>query len=145
MPPLNKHQLKEFLSRGNNLMKLATLTSEGWPYVTPVWYHHDGERFLVAGHRKARWVANLQSDARVSACIDTPDAPHTRVLVEGTAEIADMSWHGDWEGWSIRYLGQEEGRRYYEETRHIPRVLVRITPRKIVSWTGPGWHPRYDK
>ena len=40
-------------------MKLATLTSEGWPYINPVWEHYAGEVFLVAGHRKALWVANI--------------------------------------------------------------------------------------
>ena len=145
MPPLNKRQLKEFLSSGKNLMKLATLTPEGWPYVVPLWYHYDGESFLMAGNEKARWVANIQNDARVSACVDTSEAPYTRVLVKGTAEIADMRWLGDWEGWSIRYLGDEKGRKYYEDSKHIPMVLVRITPRQITTWTGPDSHPRYGE
>jgi PPOX class probable F420-dependent enzyme len=143
MPSLGKRQLQEFLTGGSDVMRLATLTPEGWPSVNPVWYHYDGEEFLVAGRRKAAWVANIQNDSRVSACIDTCEAPYTRVLVEGTAEIADMSWFGDWEPWSVRYLGQEDGHRYYEETRHIPRALVRISARKMTTWAGPGWHPRY--
>ena len=143
MPSLTDGQLREFLTTGRHLMKLATLTPEGWPAVNPVWYRYDGEAFLVAGRTKAQWVANIQSDPRVSACIDTCEAPYTRVLVEGTAEVADAGWLGDWRAWSVRYLGEETGGRYYEETRHIARALVRITPRKITTWAGPGWHPRY--
>ena len=63
-------------------MKLATLTSEGWPYINPVWHHYDGEVFLVAGRRKALWIANIQNNKRVTACIDTCEALHPRVLVE---------------------------------------------------------------
>ena len=143
MPPLNAQGLREFLTGGPHLMKLATLTPEGWACVNPVWYHYEEEVFLVAGRRKARWVANIRNDSQVSACIDTTESSHTRVLVEATAEIADMAWLGDWEAWAVRYLGQEAGHRYYEQTKHIPRALVRITPRSIVTWSGPGWHPRY--
>ena len=79
----------------------------------------------------------------MSACIDTWEAPYTRVLVKGTAKVVDMGWLGDWEAWAVRYLGQEAGHRYYEETKHTPRALVRITAVQVTSWTGPGWHPRY--
>ena len=75
--------------------------------------------------------------------MDTCDAPYTRVIVRGDAEIADRGWLGDWQPWAIRYLGVEAGQRYYDETKYIPRVLVRVAPREITTWAGPGWHPRY--
>ena len=49
MPPLTKDGLAEFLTNQPHLMKLATLTSESWPYVVPVWYDYNGESFTVAG------------------------------------------------------------------------------------------------
>ena len=61
MPPLSDNQLKEFLTGQPHIMKLATLTSEGWPYVNPVWYDFDGEAFTVAGRKKAAWVANIKN------------------------------------------------------------------------------------
>ena len=145
MPPLNSQQLNEFLTSGKHLMKLATLSRDGWPQVNPVWYHFDGEHYLVAGRIQASWVDNIRGSSRVSVCIDTCDAPYTRVIVGGSAEIADDNWFGDWESWSIRYLGEQAGHRYYEETRNIPRVLVRITPVKTTTWGGAVWHPRYTR
>ena len=143
MPRLNRQQMQEFLSSGRHLMKLGTLTPEGWPSIIPVWYHYDGESFLLAARSKARWLVNIEGDPRVSALVDTCEAPYTRVIVRGEAEIADRSWLGDWQPWAIRYLGEETDQRYYDETKHIPRVLVRIAPREITTWAGPGWHPRY--
>ncbi len=145
MPQLNKRQMHDFLTTGANLMKLGTLTSEGWPYVTPIWYDYDGEAFYVAGRRTAAWVAHIRNDERVSFCIDTCDAPYIRVVVEGTAEIVDAAWMGDWKHWAVRYRGEEEGTQYYEETKHMPRAYIRISPRKITTWAGPGWHPRYQE
>ena len=145
MPKLNKQQTDEFLSSGAHIMKLATLTSEGWPYVAPVWYFYDGEVFRIAGRPKSGWVEHIRNDSRVSFCIDTNVAPYTRVIVEANAEVEDGAWVGDWEHWAVRYQGPELGHKYYEDTKHIPRVLIKITPRKVTTWAGPGWHPRYEE
>ena len=145
MPSMTTQQIYEFLTSGRHLLKLATLTPEGWPYVVPLWYDYDGETFTVAGRRKARWVANIRNDSRVSGCIDTSEALYSRVLFEATAEIVDDSWIHTSSDRALRYLGGEAGLRYFEETRGNPRALIRIKPREFVSWTGPGWHPRYNE
>jgi hypothetical protein len=90
-------------------------------------------------------VENIRNDGRVSACIDTCEPPYTRVMVEADAVIADDAWFGDWEPWAIRYRGQKSGHQYYEETKDTPRALVRLTPRKITTWGGGDWHPRYEE
>ena len=145
MPSLTKQQIDMFLTTGAHLMELATLTPEGWPYVIPVRYEYDGEAFYISGRTKARWVAHIQNDPRVSVCIDSEDAAHTRVQVQGSAEVVDIRWFGDWLAKAIRYAGEEAGRRYHAETKHIPRARVRLTPHKVTTWTGPGWHPRYTE
>ena len=143
MPPLTQEQLHTFLTTDRHILKLATLTPEGWPYIVPVWYTFDGQIFEILARPQNRWVAYLQSDARVSLCVDTVDAPYTRVLVQGTAEIVNPHWLGAWEALAVRYLGAEAGHRYYEETRAIPRVQIHVTPQQILTWGGGGWHPRY--
>jgi|TARA_B100001971_G_scaffold214923_1_gene255514 PPOX class probable F420-dependent enzyme len=145
MPALTDEQLREFLSSGDLLMRLATITPDGWPAVNPLWYFYEDGAFLLGGRRQAQWVENIRQNPRVSASIDTTEAIHTRALIEGTAEIVDPAWLGDWKAWAVRYMGEERGGQYYDDTKHIPRALVRITPRKIVTWSGSTWHPRYLK
>jgi hypothetical protein len=43
---------------------------------------------------------------------------------------------------SRRYLG-EHGPEYLEPTMNQPRWLFRIEPRRMATWQGVGWHPRY--
>ena len=143
MPPLTNDQLREFLTDQPHLMKLATMTAEGWPYVVPVWYDYDGEAFTVAGRTKARWVANIRENHRVSVCIDTYQAPYTRVLMKASAEIIDPAWMPVSPDRAIRYIGEEAGRAYCQATRSQPRALVRIVPQGTQTGTGGGWHPRY--
>jgi hypothetical protein len=143
MPPLTNNELKAFLIDQPRLMKLATMTDDDWPYVVPVWYDYNGESFTVAGRSKARWVANIRANHRVSICIDTYDAPYTRVLMKASAEIIDPAWLPISPARAIRYIGEEAGRAYFEETRNQPRALVRIVPQETTTWSGGGWHPRY--
>ena len=60
MPAMSRAQIDEFLTGGRHVMKLATLTAEGWPYVTPIWYDYDGETFLVAGRGGQGLYANIR-------------------------------------------------------------------------------------
>ncbi|MDP6454521.1 MAG: pyridoxamine 5'-phosphate oxidase family protein [SAR202 cluster bacterium] len=143
MPPLTTDELRTFLTNQPHLMKLATLTADGWPYVVPVWYDYDGESFTVAGRTRAQWVANIRENHRVSVCIDTYEAPYTRVLMKASAEIIDPAWMPVSPDRAIRYIGEEAGRAYFEQTRNQPRALVRIVPLETTTWTGGGWHPRY--
>ncbi len=136
MPPLNQQQLNQFIAGQPHVMKLATLTKAGWPSVVPVWYDYDGEVFMVVGPHESSWVQNIQRDSRVSVCIDTCDAPYTRVMIRAAAEIVDDHWRPDSSGKAVRYLGEEAGTRYFEENQGNVRVLVRIVPKNINSW-GP--------
>jgi PPOX class probable F420-dependent enzyme len=142
---MTRAQLKKFITDQPHIMKLATLTPGGWPYVCPVWYNFDGREFTIAGRLKAAWVANIRNDSRVSLCIDTCDAPYNRVLIQATAKIVDENWFPPEPDRAIRYLGEEAGRRYFEENKSVPRAQIRITPEKITSWSGGDWHPRYYK
>ena len=145
MPSLSEEQLKAFLMTGRHILKIATLSPDGWPYVVPVWYNYDGEAFQVLARPKNTWVAYIRRDPRVALCVDTIEAPYTRVLVKGIADIIRQRWLGDWRAMAVRYLGLEAGQRYYEATKTIPRVDIRITPHQVLTWGGGGWHPRYQE
>jgi hypothetical protein len=88
-------------------------------------------------------VAYIERDPRVSLCIDTIEVPYTRVSIKGKAEIVDPQWMGPWQDLAIRYLGVGAGQAYYDETKAISRVNIRVSPQEITTWGGGGWHPRY--
>src|SRR5216117_3007551 len=88
---LTDAELHTFLANPWNA-RIATITREGWPYVTPVWYEFDLDtrRFLVVGREHARWVAHIRDNPRVAFHVaDDAHAEHTRVCVQATAEIVE--------------------------------------------------------
>ena len=149
---LTDAELAAFLSEPWNA-RLATLDTDGWPYVAPVWYEFDpvARVFLVVGRERAEWITHVRADPRVAFHVaDDEHAEHTRVSVQGQAVIVEgpVAPSGSarlgalTRRLSLRYLGPV-GPTYAERTIHRPRVLVEIHPESWRTWTGREWHPRY--
>lgn len=150
MSSLSKKEIDEFLSRPL-LAKIATLLEDGSPYVNPVWFLWEGEAVLLGGRKgfggvSAKWVENLERDPRIAVLIDTEEYPYTRVLIIGKAEIQDpppSNWQETDMRMTIKYVGGEEAKRYTSTLPTLPGARIRIRPKKIWSWRGSEWHPRY--
>lgn len=139
MSTLTERGLNRFLTRTALMMKLAVRAPSGDPHVVPVWYEFDGSDFFVMGSATTAWVRYLKRSPRVAACVDTHAAPYTQVLIKGTAEVVEEEHYWSDPARSIRYFGEEAGRAYFEEQKDRPRVLVRIHPRKLTTWSAdPG-------
>jgi PPOX class probable F420-dependent enzyme len=149
---LTDDEMAAFLAHPWNA-RIATVGSDGWPYVTPVWYQleRDSGSVLVVGRERAVWVQHIRDNPRVALHVaDDAHAEHTRVLVQATAEVvegpvaprASARLLELTHALSRRYLGPD-GPGYAEKTIDRPRVLVRLTPVRWTSWTGREWHPRY--
>jgi PPOX class probable F420-dependent enzyme len=139
-------ELREFLA-GAWICRLGTLTPDGVPYITPLWYEYDGEGYVFIGRERADWIAHIRRDPRVGLCIDDPDGSHRRVVVQGRAEIVEgPSVRGPWlpmaERMAARYMGGPDGLQYMQRTLDFPRVTVRVTPEKTTTWRG-AWARKY--
>ena len=147
MPGLSAADINELLSTPV-IARLAMVKPDGSPYVVPVWEYWDGQHMYVIPRAKSRFVDFIKSEPRVAvSCADDLDPDHSRVLIEGTAEVVEgpVLMSGKMlqiaQEMAQRY-GGEEGLKYLEGTMHNPRYLLRITPKDITTWAG-GWHPRY--
>ena len=143
---LTAEELREFLA-GPWICKLGTLTPEGYPAVNPVWYEYDGHGYTLVGRERSAWVGHIRRDGRVGLCIDDSGGAHTRVLVQGRAEIVEgPSVRGPWlpvaRRMAARYMGGESGAAYMERTLDFPRYSIRVHPERTTTWRG-GWAPRY--
>jgi len=119
-----------------HIATLATVRPDGSPHTAPVWYRYVEGKFLVLTERSSRKARNIINDPRVELCIDDREKPpfHT-VIVRGRATIEPYPGD-DWRlALAVHYLGEENGRRYVENTPTSPdEVLIRIEPEQIVGW-----------
>lgn len=149
---LTESELDEFLAAPWNA-RLATVTPDGTPYIVPVWFEFDTQArvFYVVARSRSAYVDHIQHSPAVALHIaDDVHLEHTRLLVEGAAEIlagpvvpaADDRLRRMVNTMARKYMG-EPGPEYAERTMSRPRYLIRITPKRWQSWTGREWAPRY--
>ena len=130
-------ELEEFLTQTRIFAKVGTTNHDGWPYVNPVWYEYDAGAFYIITKELAGLTQNLRRDPRCAILVENPEPPYKRVLVLGQAEFIDEDWIERGRRMVLRYLG-EAGLDYFEATRNLPRVTIRVNPVKVTSWNGGG-------
>jgi len=145
---LSQHEMSAFL-HGAVISRLATVKPDGAPYVVPVWHYWDGKALWIIPRAKSSFVENIRVERRV--CVSTADdvdPMHTRVVIEGRAEVIEgpVKMQGRMlkiaNDMARRYMGPD-GPKYLGRTADMPRYLIKITPLKTTSWRGNEWHPRY--
>jgi hypothetical protein len=149
---LTAEEMEVFLRQPWNA-RLATVTPELRPYLTPVWYEYDTARgcFYVVARERSAYVAHLrQNPAAALHIADDGHPAHTRVLVEGRADLSlgplppvdEPRLRDLVNDLARRYMGPD-GPRYAAATLARPRVLITMIPERIQSWTGGEWAARY--
>ncbi|MEU1368941.1 PPOX class F420-dependent oxidoreductase [Streptomyces sp. NPDC005803] len=112
---------------------VATIQPDGSPQVSPVWVKRDGDDVLIsttAGRRKER---NLARDPRVSVVVQPFDAPYTYAEIRGTATLTTEGGQELIDELSQKYTGQKYADFNPDSGDDDTRVVVRITPRKVVG------------
>lgn len=109
---------------------LATIAPDGSPQLSVVWVKRDGDDVLVStveGRRKQR---NMARDPRVSLLINPSDAPYSYVEIRGAAAMTTQGGRELIDELSNKYRGKD----YEIEPEGTVRVVVRITPHKVVTF-----------
>lgn len=138
---MTPEEIDEFLS-GRHVARLATIGDDGAARVTPMWYlwrHH--KVFLVMSTSRAQ-LANMRRDPRATICIDEDprlsdgfSAGAQGVVIRGRTdvtsdpEIRDVVYREIAEVYGVAQNPEYLAARDSEE-----RVIVVITPEKLMSW-----------
>jgi nitroimidazol reductase NimA-like FMN-containing flavoprotein (pyridoxamine 5'-phosphate oxidase superfamily) len=150
MRGLTAEEIAEFLA-GPVVARIATIDTNGFPYITPVWQEwRDGAMYVIP-REKTVFVKHLQTNPKVAVSCALDTGTYTRMLMRGHAEI--LSGPAPMEGlcleiaqrMSVRYLGPR-GPEYLVPTQDRPRYLVRIAPsaeHKLITWDGVEWAEKY--
>ena len=112
---------------------LATVSPDGSPQTSVVWVRRDGNDLLVssaAGRRKDR---NLARDPRVSMTVYDQADPLQYVEVRGLASISEDAGRQLAVSLAEEYEGPGAGQEYLELPPEVIRIVIRITPQRIVG------------
>ncbi|MFC9061820.1 PPOX class F420-dependent oxidoreductase [Streptomyces sp. NPDC057074] len=116
---------------GRNFASVATLGPDGSPQNSVVWIKREGDTVLFSSVDGRQKVRNLRRDPRISLSVYDLANPYTSVEIRGTAEIVPDEGKRLPRDLSHKYLGIDPPAEQDEETR----VIIRVVPRKIVSFS----------
>jgi PPOX class probable F420-dependent enzyme len=117
---------------------LATVNPDGSPQTSVVWVARDDNDLLIstaAGRRKER---NLRRDPRVSLIVYDPKDPLQYVEVRGVAKVVEDSGRKLAVRLAEEYEGDGAGEEYLLLPPEVVRVIVRITPQRILGTAAGG-------
>ncbi|MGG7572068.1 PPOX class F420-dependent oxidoreductase [Streptomyces sp. BP-8] len=112
---------------------LATIQPDGSPQVSPVWVKRDGDDLLISTTAGRRKEANIRRDPRVSVVFQPFDAPYTYAEIRGTATLTTEGGPELIDELSRKYTGKDYADFNPAAADDAPRVVVRITPHKVVG------------
>ncbi|MFJ9344677.1 PPOX class F420-dependent oxidoreductase [Streptomyces sp. NPDC101733] len=112
---------------------IATIQPDGSPQVSVTWLGRDGDDLLFSTTVGRRKEKNLRRDPRVTVLINPHNAPYTYAEVRGTAQLTTEGGQELINELSLKYTGKDYADFNPSSVGDDERVVVRITPRKVVG------------
>lgn len=115
--------------------RLAYVWTDGTPRVVPIWFHWNGNEFVVGTPPNAPKVKALAKNPKVAMTIDDNNFPHKVLLVRGTARLVPVDGVApEYAAAAERYFGPEQGKAWVAQMQSMAPSMVRvvITP----EWVG---------
>jgi PPOX class probable F420-dependent enzyme len=128
------------LFRAPNFATMSTLGPDGSPHTSVMWVKVEGDEILFSTLKNRQKAVNLTHDPRVSILVQDPDRPYEYVEVRGIATLAEDAGRAVANDLSLAYVGQP----FRSEPPDRVRLVVRVSPRKILKYLGSGRVVRLD-
>ncbi|MFF5422972.1 MULTISPECIES: PPOX class F420-dependent oxidoreductase [unclassified Streptomyces] len=112
---------------------LATIQPDGSPQTSVVWVGRDGDELLISSQAGRRKIRNIEADPRVSLTVHDRHDSLLYAEIRGTATVAEDEGRALAVALAERYEGEGAGQEYLELPPEKVRVVVRITPAKVVG------------
>ncbi|MEM0074831.1 MAG: TIGR03618 family F420-dependent PPOX class oxidoreductase [Nitrososphaerota archaeon] len=133
MPTLRiTRKLIDFLSEPR-VMRLATVSEDGCPHVTSVWFLYKDKSFWVSTSEDRIKVRNIAKNPCVSCIIDTDKPPYKGIIIFGRAKLSRISVKEMTLAIVKKYSPPNRVTKTFEELMRYRRVLIKITPTRVLD------------
>jgi hypothetical protein len=125
---LLQHPISQELLQSKIPARLAYIASDGTPRVVPIWFHWNGNEFVMASPPKAPKLKSLAKNPKVSFTIDDNTFPHKVLIVRGSARLQSVD--GVVPEYALaaeRYFGPDQGKAWVKQLGGMISSMVRIT------------------
>jgi PPOX class probable F420-dependent enzyme len=140
---MSEAEQTEFFSI-NRKCSLATLDSDGYPHLVAMNYGVRAGVFYMTSYGKAQKVLNIRRNPKVALMMETGGSygELKGVMVRGACEVIEGE-DPVREAWAIVSRAGEAPRRRETNDSAPKRVVLKVTPVRIVSWDHTKLGGRY--
>ena len=125
---LLQHPVSQELLNSKIPARLAYIAPDGTPRVVPIWFHWNGQDFIMASPPKAPKLKALARNPKVSLTIDDNTFPHKVLLVRGTARLESINGIvPEYATAAERYFGPVQGKAWVQNLGTMISSMVRVT------------------
>lgn len=126
-------ELKKYLDESKVFATVATSGPNGQPHLTVIWLERDGDDLLFSTTTDRQQGKNIARDPRVTIMINPPENPYTYAEIRGSATLTPDPDKTLPDKLSVKYTGQKYLDFNPASVNDGPRVIVRVTPRKVAG------------
>lgn len=133
-----------FLRDSRLPLRISSLSADGFPHITSLWFQFHGGRFLCCTQQQSVVCTQVGRAPRVGFEVAVNEPPYYGVSGQGEARILEGDVATLLNGLIDRYLqGRDERLKAWLLSRIATEAIIEITPRRITSWdfrhrmTGP--------
>lgn len=130
----NTEELIHDLMRDRAIAHVATLTPDGEPHVTPMWFHYNQGEFWFVSPRNADKVKHIEQDDRIAISISDTELPYRAIMARGKARVIDDG--------TAKRLTQDLQKKYIGSTddelsftEEDENIAIRLSVDHLESWT----------
>jgi PPOX class probable F420-dependent enzyme len=125
---------QEAFVRGPHIAVLATVGEDGEPRAYPMWYAHEGGRFLMTTRRGTQKHRHLEAHPRASIVIDHRSRPYYALMIACTAEVVRDEVDLIRSRIASRYLKEPELTTYLESRRGTDAVGIAFSVTSVATY-----------
>ncbi|MEU3065084.1 PPOX class F420-dependent oxidoreductase [Streptomyces subrutilus] len=125
--------LKKLIDDSPVFATVATIQPDGSPQLSITWLTRDGDDLLVSTTVGRRKEKNLRADPRITVMINPASAPYTYAEVRGSVTLTTEGGQELIDALSRKYTGKDYAEFNPASKDDAERVVVRVTPRKVVG------------
>ncbi|MGW4713507.1 PPOX class F420-dependent oxidoreductase [Nocardia sp. NPDC004260] len=135
MASLSDPEVREFLTHGTRTGKVAFVTADGRPMVTPVWFIVDGDELVFNTGKSTAKGKAFARDGRVSVCVDLEEPPYASVQLRGTVTLSEDPEELLRTATEIagRYMGADRAEEFGKRNGVPGELVVRLRPEKVIA------------
>lgn len=123
-------------------MQIATMDSEGYPSIQPVWFYHDSEsgKLYTGTDKRSRKIRNIREISdKIYFSIDDENFPYKGVKGRGQARILENVQQNlaIIEKINLKYLGTLDhplAKRLTDSAAKGDEIVIEISPKFFSAW-----------